>query len=138
MKLLRSASGKRRERAAKDVIHPAIRPRFFNGHDVVGFFDHANGLLAPRGPHTIQARIGIRNVVTGRTRADFLFRVANRIRERKRIFGRRSQQMKRQPLRGLLPNSGEMLQFINKSFDGSGKIRHAACVAQRRVLAQTA
>jgi len=41
-------------------------------------------------------------------------------------------------LRGLLSNSGEMLQFINKSFDGSGKIRHAACVAQQRVWAQTA
>jgi hypothetical protein len=46
--------------------------------------------------------------------------------------------MKRQPLRGLLANSREMLQFIDESFDGSGEIRHSACVAQQRVLAQTA
>jgi hypothetical protein len=37
--------------------------------------------------------------------------------------------MKRQALRGFLANSGEMFQLIDESFDGSGKIRHAACVA---------
>jgi hypothetical protein len=33
-------------------------------------------------------------------------------------------------LRGFLADSGEMLQCVDKSFNGSGKIRHARCVAQ--------
>ena len=45
------------------------------------------------------------------------------------VLGRRSQQVKGQPLRGLLANSGKMFQFIDESFDGSSKIGHAACVA---------
>jgi len=45
------------------------------------------------------------------------------------ILGSGSQQEKRQALGGFLANTGEMLQFIDESFDGSGKIRHAACVA---------
>ena len=52
-----------------------------------------------------------------------------RLRQRQGILGRRSQQMKRQTLRGFLANSGEMFQLIDEAFDGSGKIRHAACVA---------
>ncbi len=69
--------------------------------------------------------------------ADFFFSVANRVRQRQGIFGRRSQQMKRQALSGFLANSGEMFQLIDEAFDGSGKIRHAACVAQPRASAQT-
>jgi len=40
-----------------------------------------------------------------------------------------AQQVKGQPLRGLLANSGEMFQLIDESFDGSSKIGHPACVA---------
>jgi len=60
---------------------------------------------------------------------DFFFGVANGVRQRQRILGGRPQQMKRQALRGFLANSGEVFQLIDEPFDGSGKIRHAACVA---------
>jgi len=34
--------------------------------------------------------------------------------------------VKREPLRGFLTNSRQMLQFIDESFDRSSKIRHAS------------
>ena len=102
-----------------------------------GFFDDADGFLAARRAHTVVAGIGVRDVAADRARANFFFGVANGFGERQRIFRRGAQEMKRQALRGLLANSGEMLQFIDESFDGSGKIRHAACVAQPRASAQT-
>jgi hypothetical protein len=67
--------------------------------------------------------------VANGARPNFFFGVANRVRERQRILSRRSEQVKRQALRGLLANSWEVFQLIDESFDGSGKVRHAACVA---------
>jgi len=34
-----------------------------------------------------------------------------------------------EPLRGLLADAGEMLQFVDETFNRSGKIRHVLCVA---------
>src|SRR5437899_12471226 len=138
MELLRSAPRKRRKRSSEHVVHPAIRARFFNGHDVLRFFDHADCLLAASRTYAVQARIRIRDVTADRARADFFFGVTDGVRQSQGILGRRAKQMKRQALGGLLANSGEMLQLIDESFDGSGKIGHAACVAYPRASAQNA
>ncbi len=57
---------------------------------------------------------------------DIRLRVANRIRQRQRIFRRQSKQMKRKPLRCFLANSRQVFQFIYQSFNRSGKIWHAS------------
>ncbi len=125
LQLLRPAPRQRRQRAAQHVIHAAVSARFFNGHDVVRFFDHADQLFVATGPRAEVTWVILGNVAADRAFADFLFRVANRIRQPQRVFRRTSQKKKRQPLCGFLSDSGQVFQFIDESFDRSGKIRHA-------------
>src|SRR5271163_1129432 len=82
-------------------------------------------------------RIILRNIAAHRALADFFFSVANRVRQPKRVFRSRTQNKEGQTLGGFLSDSGQVLQFIDQSFNRSGKIRHARCVAQPRISAQT-
>src|ERR1700737_1306795 len=106
------------------MVHPAERPRFLNGENVVGFFDHTNGLAASRGSHAVQAWVGVGNVVTYRAFANLFLGLANRIGQRQSVLGRTAQQIERKSLRGLLSNAGEMFEFVDQSLDRGSKIRH--------------
>jgi hypothetical protein len=107
------------------VIHPAVRAGFFDRHNVVRFFDNTDDFLIAAGTHAEVARIILSNVAAHRAFADLLFSVSNGIRQPQRIFRRAAQNKEGQPLSSFLSNPGEVLQFIDKSFDRSSKIRHA-------------
>ncbi len=85
-----------------------------------------------------QYRQGSVSVMLWQVRAgpNLLFRVADRFGQRECFFRRGTQEMERQPLRGFLSDAGQVFQFIDESFNRSGKIRHAPCVAQAHSFVQ--
>jgi len=57
-------------------------------------FHHADGPLAAVCAGAIETWVGVRDVPANRALANFFFGIANRIRQRQRIFRRQPQQMK--------------------------------------------
>ncbi len=111
------------------MVHARVGARFFDGHDVVRLFHHADGPAIARGPGAVQAGIRVSDVVADGAFADFFFCVANGVGERQGVFRRRAQQKESEALRGFLSDAGEVLQFIDQAFDRSGEIRHVGGVA---------
>ena len=68
----RPYASNRRERPVRDVVHPVVFARLFNRHQVVRLFDDADDGSVSRMAGTETARIGVRQVVAGRTEDDFL------------------------------------------------------------------
>jgi hypothetical protein len=122
--LLGPAPLQRRERTAQHVVHAVVGARFLDGEDVVGLFDHANGLAVARGSDAIQAWIGVGDVVARRALANLFFGISNGVGEPERVFRRRAQDKKCEALRGFLSNAGKMFEFVDEAFDRSGKIGH--------------
>src|SRR5579859_4399732 len=89
--LLWPAPGQRREGTAKHVIHTAVSARFFNGHDVVRFFDYADHLFVAIRARAEVTRVIFGNVAADRALADFFFGVANGFRESQGVFRRGAQ-----------------------------------------------
>ena len=133
VELLGAASLERGEGAAQDVIHAAVGARLFDGENVVRFFDDADGAFVAGGAGTVEARIGIGDVVTGRAGTNFFFGVANGVGEAESVFRSGAQDMEGEALGSFLADTGKMFQLVDESFNRSGKIRHVLCVAQGRV-----
>ena len=103
----------RGERAAKNVVHAAVSACLFNRENVVGFFDDANRFVIAGWANAIEARIRIRDVVARGALADFLFGIANSVRESHGFFWRGAQEMERKTLRGFLSDTGKMFEGVD-------------------------
>src|SRR5579883_904733 len=132
LELFGTASGKRRERAAENVVHAAVGARFFDSENVVRFLDDADAALIAIRADAVQTGVGIGDVVADGALADFFLGVANGVGESQRVLGCGAEQMKGEALGGFLANAGEMLEFVDETFDWSGEIGHERCVAQGR------
>src|SRR5579863_10721461 len=58
-----------------------------------------------------------------------IFSFANRIGQRERLTAVVAEQMKSEPLGGLLTNAGKMLQFVDQTGDRGRKVRHGVSVS---------
>ena len=70
------------------------------------------------------ARVGVGDVVADRAFADFVLGVANRVGERQGLLAIHAQKIEGEALRGLLPDAGQVFQFVDQPRDGRRKIRH--------------
>ena len=57
----------------------------------------------------------------------FSLGVANGVGQRQRVFRVGAQNVKRQALRGLCADAGQVFQLIDQPLDGLGEIRHVNC-----------
>ena len=129
VELLRAASLEWGEGTAKDVVHAVVGAGLLDGKDIVGLFDDADGAFVAGGAGAIEARVGIGDVVAGRAGADLLLGVANGVGEAESVFGSGAEDVEGEALGGFLADAGEVLQFVDQTFNRSGKIRHVLCVA---------
>src|ERR1700682_2203552 len=124
MQLIGPDASQRRERSAENVVQAAVLARFFDGHDVVRFFDDADCFAIARWPRAVQARIGIGDVVAHRTKSHVHLGVADSIGEGERIIRSNAHDLKREALRTLGPDAAQMYELVDQSLDRFGEIRH--------------
>jgi hypothetical protein len=103
----------RRKCATEYVIKSVELPRFLDGLDIRGFFDHADHVLASRGAAAKKAGIAIRDVIADGALADLFPGFADRVGKREGLPLVHSQQVKGEALRCFLPDAGQALQLIN-------------------------
>ena len=122
--LLGAAALEGGERAAEDLVHAAVGAGFFDGENIVRFLDYADGGLVAVGSRAIETGIGVGDVGADRALADFFLGVANGVGQGESILGSAAQEMESEALGRFLANSGKMLQFIDETFNRTGKIGH--------------
>src|SRR5215470_2341244 len=90
-------------------------PRFFHRLDIRGVFDGADNLSVARSAGAENARVLVGDVIANGALADFFFRLADRVGKSERLAAIRAQQVKREPLRGLLSDAGQAFQLVNQT-----------------------
>jgi hypothetical protein len=78
------------------------------------FFDNTDLRMLSVRIAAVEAQLAIADVITLRADPQLVFNVENGLREILSIFTRNAQQMKRNTLRGLLPDPGQPLAFLNQ------------------------
>jgi hypothetical protein len=129
VELLRAAALKGRKRAAEDVVHTAVGAGLFDSENVVWLFDDTDGAFVAGGAGAVEAGIGVGDVVASGAGSDLFFGIANGVGEAKGVFRCGAQDVERKALGSFLADTGKMFQFVDQSFNWSGKIRHVLCVA---------
>ena len=88
------------------------------------FFDDADDALVAVRAGAVEAGIGVGDIRADGAFADFFLGVADGVGEGEGVLGRAAQEMKGEALGRFLANSGKMLQFVDETFNRTGKIGH--------------
>src|SRR6185369_12395527 len=100
-----------REATMQYMVDAFEAPRLFDCHQTVWLFDDTNHGMIARRRRTDPAGIDFREVVANRAVNDSLLNLAQSGNQSLEIRLRRAQDMKRQPLRRLMPDTGQSFQL---------------------------
>src|SRR5437868_4157700 len=106
------------------MIDAAKLARSLNAHDVMRFLHDTQHLLVARSITAEQTEIALADVVTDGAQPELVFDIENGLCQAPGIIAATAHQMKSQPLRRFLSDSGKMFEFANEPREGFGKIRH--------------
>ena len=128
LEVLRLDAVDRRERAAEHVVAAAVLVRALDRDHVAGLLDDADQRGVAALVLADRAARALGQVEADLAEADPLLDVADRLRERVGVLGRRAQQVEREPLRRAVADAGELAQLGDQALDGRGEQAGYLCL----------
>ena len=124
LELLRSHAFKRRERPVQHVVQTVELTRALDAQNIGCLLDHAQHLLVAVGVAAKYAQVAVADVVADAAEAQLVLHVEQGLGKLFGVLARGTQDMKRQPLRGLLADARQAFEFVDQPRQRFREIRH--------------